>query len=318
MVPLGYESRDKKLVLNEEEAERVRLIFRRYLELASLGKLMEELRERGIVTKVRHLSKGRTIGGIPFTRGSLAYLLRNRFYIGEVRYRGEICLAQHTAILNRDLFEGVQQTLSSQHRGSARPRGRSGALLMGRLYDDAGNRMTPAHANKRGVRYRYYVSAALSQGRPAGSVTRVSAREIEAAVLRALRERYPDRQALDDRAVITGSVDRIVLRDAVLDITLLNDRDSATDAVDDPDDKGNCSAPAPALTVSWKRLPRATAVRSSCRTEARMSAPSVSRPERRSCGRLRLAADGCRRSSTAPPQARTRSLPVRAAAGVTS
>jgi site-specific DNA recombinase len=167
MVPLGYESRDKKLVLNEEEAERVRLIFRRYLELASLGKLMEELRERGIVSKVRHLSNGRTIGGIPFTRGSLAYLLRNRFYIGEVRYRGEVCLAQHTAILDRDLFEAVQQTLSSQHRASARARGRSGALLMGRLYDDAGNRMTPAHANKRGVRYRYYVSAALSQGRPA-------------------------------------------------------------------------------------------------------------------------------------------------------
>ena len=84
MVPLGYESRDKKLVINEEEAERVRLIFRRYLELASLGKLIEELRGREIVTKVRHLSNGRTIGGIAFTRGPLAYLLRNRFYIGEV------------------------------------------------------------------------------------------------------------------------------------------------------------------------------------------------------------------------------------------
>ena len=128
--------------------------------------LMQDLRERGIVTKVRHLSNGRTIGGIPFTRGSLAYLLRNRFYIGEVRYRGEVCLAQHPAILDRDLFEAVQQTLSSQHCASARPRGRSDALLMGRLYDDAGNRMTPAHANKGGVRYRYYVSAALSQGRP--------------------------------------------------------------------------------------------------------------------------------------------------------
>ena len=253
MVPLGYESRDKKLVLNEEEAERVRLIFRRYLELASLGKLMEELRERGIVTKVRHLSNGRTIGGISFTRGSLAYLLRNRFYIGEVRYRGEVCLAQHTAILDRDLFEAVQQTLSSQHCESPRPRGPSGALLLGRLYDDAGNRMTPAHANKGGVRYRYYVSSALSQGRPTGSVTRVSAHEIEAAVVRALRERYPEQDAVDDRTVITGSVDRIVLRDAALDITLLTDTESATDAVDCPENEGNCSAPAPALTVSWKR-----------------------------------------------------------------
>ena len=249
MVPLGYESRDKKLVLNEEEADRVRLIFRLYLELASLGLLMEELRERGIVSKVRHLSNGRTIGGIPFTRGSLAYLLRNRFYIGEVRYRGEICLAQHAAILDRDLFEEVQQTLSSQHCASARARGRSGALLMGRLYDDAGNRMTPAHANKRGVRYRYYVSAALSQGRPAGSVTRASARDIEAVVIRALRERYPEQDTLDDRAVITGSVDKIVLRDAALDISLLIDMESAIDAVDE----GNCSAPAPALTINWKR-----------------------------------------------------------------
>ena len=71
----------------------------------------------------------------------------------------------------------------------------------------------------------------------------MSAREIEAAVLRALRERYPEQDALDDRAVITGSVDRIVLRDAALDITLLADTESATDAVDDPDDERNCSAP---------------------------------------------------------------------------
>src|SRR5215207_4443581 len=102
MVPLGYESRDKKLVVNEDEAERVRLIFRRYLELGSLGKLLEDLRQRGVLTKVRHLSNGRGIGGIPFTRGPLAYLLRNRFYIGDVVYRGEICLAQHTPILDRE------------------------------------------------------------------------------------------------------------------------------------------------------------------------------------------------------------------------
>ena len=69
----------------------MRLIFRRYLELASLGKLMEELRKLGTVTKVWHPSNGCTIGGIPFPRGSLAYLLRDRFHIGEVRYRGEVC-----------------------------------------------------------------------------------------------------------------------------------------------------------------------------------------------------------------------------------
>jgi site-specific DNA recombinase len=77
-------------VVVEDEAERVRIIFQRYLELGSLNLLMADLRDRRIVTKVRSLSSGRTIGGIPFTRGPLAHLLRNRFYIGEVAYRDEV------------------------------------------------------------------------------------------------------------------------------------------------------------------------------------------------------------------------------------
>src|ERR1700760_2097474 len=99
MVPLGYVSRDKKLVVEEEEAERVRTIFRRYLDLGSISLLLADLRERGIITKVRQLSDGRTVGGIPFTRGPLAYLLRNRFYVGDVVFKGEICPAEHPPIL---------------------------------------------------------------------------------------------------------------------------------------------------------------------------------------------------------------------------
>src|SRR3954469_24869254 len=68
MVPLGYVTRDKKLFIEEEEAERVSTIFRRYLDLGSIGLLLADLRERGVVTKVRQLSDGRTVGGIPFTR----------------------------------------------------------------------------------------------------------------------------------------------------------------------------------------------------------------------------------------------------------
>src|SRR4029077_12149478 len=114
MVPLGYVTRDKKLFIEEEEAERVSTIFRRYLDLGSIGLLLADLRERGIVTKVRPLSDGRTVGGIPFTRGCLAYLLRNRFYIGEVDFKGEICPSEHPAILDRDLFEAVQRKLAEQ------------------------------------------------------------------------------------------------------------------------------------------------------------------------------------------------------------
>ena len=171
MVPLGYESRDKKLVVVDEEAERVRLIFRRYLELGSLDSLMRDLRERGVITKVRRLSNGNTIGGIPFTRGPLAYLLRNRFYIGEVVHRGEVCPAEHEPILARELFDAVQVKLANQHQTFLRGRAGSARLLMGRIYDD---RATPTHAQKGGRRYRYYVSCALSQGRAEGGRVSVS------------------------------------------------------------------------------------------------------------------------------------------------
>src|SRR5712671_3108073 len=188
VVPLGYESRNKKLVVNEEEAARVRAIFQLYLELGSLGHVMPELRRRGLVTKARALRDGRTIGGIPFTRGPLAHLLRNRFYIGEVVYREEICPGEHPPIIDRDLFDAVQRNLADQRNDHHSMRQKSEALLIGRIFDDRGNRMTPSHARKAGVRYRYYVSAALTQGQPelAGSVSRLPAVEIEQLVCNAV------------------------------------------------------------------------------------------------------------------------------------
>ena len=141
-------SRDKKLFIEEEEAERVRTIFRLYLDLGSIGLLLADLRERGIITKVRQLSDGRTVGGIPFTRGSLAYLLRNRFYLGEVVFRGQICPGEHPPILDRDLFEAVQRKLAEQHNGYRAVQVSRDALLTDRIFDDRGNRMSPSHATE--------------------------------------------------------------------------------------------------------------------------------------------------------------------------
>jgi hypothetical protein len=108
MAPIGYDTRDRKITVNEDEAERVRTIFRSYLRLGSMYRLMADLRERGIVSKVRRLKTGESVGGIPFTRGPLAHLLRNRFYIGEVSFKGELLKGEQPAIVDRDLFDAVQ------------------------------------------------------------------------------------------------------------------------------------------------------------------------------------------------------------------
>jgi site-specific DNA recombinase len=92
-LPLGYELRDGKPAIVEDEAERVRSIFRRYLEVAGINELARDLRDRNVCTKARTFSTGRIRGGIPFGRGTLSHLLRNRFFIGEVDYKGEYCLA---------------------------------------------------------------------------------------------------------------------------------------------------------------------------------------------------------------------------------
>src|ERR1700678_4419506 len=104
MAPLGYDTKDRRITVNEAEADGVRSIFRRYAELGSLNLLMADLRKRGIVTKVRTLKSGEQIGGIPFTRGPLAHLLRNRFYIGEVALKGEVLKGEQVPIVDKDLF----------------------------------------------------------------------------------------------------------------------------------------------------------------------------------------------------------------------
>ena len=223
LTPLGYDSKDRKITVNEPEAETVRTIFGRYLELGSLGPLLVDLRRRGIGTKRRILTSGKSIGGIPFTRGPLAHLLRNRFYIGEVLFKGEILPGEQPPILDRDLFDAVQARLSEQLTNRVKARVNSEALLMGRIFDDRGNPMRTSHARKSGIRYRYYVSSALVDGRPeeAGSIPRVPAAEIETLVARTVRERVG--ADADDKSVIAAHSPRVVIRPKEIEIRIGNE-----------------------------------------------------------------------------------------------
>jgi site-specific DNA recombinase len=223
MVPLGYKVQNRKVVVIKNEAEIVRVIFKRYLELGSLNLLMQDLRQRKILTKVRRLSNGRAIGGNPLTRGPLAHLLRNRFYIGEVAFKGEILPGEQPPILDRKLFESVQRKLDEQRTSHSTTRTNSESLLMGRIFDDRGNRMTPSHASKNGKRYRYYLSSALVQGhaKNAGSVRRVSAPEIETLAINAVRNRLNNSSVVSDHDLINSQVARVEIQAERLAITLL-------------------------------------------------------------------------------------------------
>jgi site-specific DNA recombinase len=211
MAPLGYDTKDRRISVNEAEAERVRTIFRSYLKLGSLNLLMADLRKRGIISKVRTLKTGQTVGGISFTRGPLAHLLRNRFYIGKVAFKGDILKGEQPAIVDRDLFDAVQVKLNEQRNNHTTTRLNSEALLIGRIFDDRGNRMSPSHARKGGVKYRYYLSSAAFQGQAehAGSIRRVPAAEIETLVATSVREHLKLSESMDDRTLVNTHVAHI-------------------------------------------------------------------------------------------------------------
>ncbi|MCK1379359.1 recombinase family protein, partial [Bradyrhizobium sp. 24] len=219
-VPLGYDTKEKKLVINKSEADTVRTIFRLYRELGSFSKLVAELDRRKIVTKRRNTKVAKFQGGIPFTYGPLAYLLKNRIYIGETHHSGKWFKGEHEAMMDRQLFDAVQQQLKSNTVKRKIAFSESGALLQGKIFDDKGNLMGPSFSSKNGVRYRFYVSRAL-RGRKhnAGSVTRISAPEIESLVKASFEERFglPIEQAINN-------VERIVVSANSIQVSLTASR----------------------------------------------------------------------------------------------
>lgn len=216
-IPLGYINQNKKLVIVPKEAERVRWMFRRYLELKSIGQLLEEMNQQGIRTKVLTLSSGKKRGGVPYGKGALAYLLKNRCYVGEILHKGQIHVADHEPIIDRPTFDAVQVSLGAKVVARTTRSKASPVLLQGLLFDSAGNRMTPSHSRKKGVRYRYYVSQAILQSRKgqAGQVFRVPAPDVEGVIERFLRDRC--RGELGDiRALVEAQIARItVLPDSI-------------------------------------------------------------------------------------------------------
>jgi site-specific DNA recombinase len=214
---LGYDVRERRLVANPGEAETVRYIHQRYLELGCVRQLSRELAERSTVSKIRVSRKGIKSGGCRFSRGALYELLSNPLHIGEIRHRGTRYPGQHEAIVPRELWEEVQQ-----HLRNKAARGRQSATsaiahpLAGKIFDADGESLYAQGAAKAGRRYRYYVSRCLVHGTASDDRKgwRLAAPELERAVASAAQ------QILRDRAGVLEVIERSQLQSPNLSGTL--------------------------------------------------------------------------------------------------
>jgi hypothetical protein len=162
LVPLGYDAKDRTLVVNEAEARTVRTIFQLYLELGCARRVKEAADRQGLVSKYRRFDSGKTFGGVAFTRGRIYHLLANPVYVGEIRHKRRSYPGQHPAIIDRATFEAVNLRLKANaSRVKAQTSAATHSPLVGKLTDEAGQRLTPSHAVRRGKRYCYYVSRRL-------------------------------------------------------------------------------------------------------------------------------------------------------------
>ncbi|WP_292595476.1 recombinase family protein [Mesorhizobium sp.] len=200
VVPLGYRVDNRKLVIDETEAQTVRHLFARYLTLKSVQGLVDEVASDGLSTRSRQRKDGSIAVTMPFGRGNLYHLLSNPICIGKIRHKDQVYDGEHEAIVTSATFEAAQALLASQ----APPRRRQSNvtqphLLTGLIVDEAGEKLRSVHANKQGVRYRYYVSKQFVDRRRNGSEGwRLPARAVESTVEHRLNRILGDHAQLSD------------------------------------------------------------------------------------------------------------------------
>ncbi len=180
-VPLGYDVRDRKLVVNDAEADLVRAVFTGFVETRSGTLLLRRLREAGVTTKRRK----------PFTKTDIYRVLNNRVYLGEAVHKGTAYPGEHAAIVTPAQWQAAHEVLQVSPRVRRNQTvSQMPALLRGLIFGSDGRAMSPTHARgKRGQIYKYYVSQSVLKGSAADGpeVARVPAGEIEAAVITQVR-----------------------------------------------------------------------------------------------------------------------------------
>jgi site-specific DNA recombinase len=197
-LPLGYDKdpdpEKRTLVINKEEAKAVQTLFELYARHGSLSAVRLEAERLGLRSKIRAARDGTLSGGSVFSNGQIRHLLRNPIYIGRIRHKERSWPGLHPRIIDEDLWNRVQTGLDQARRGvrcglgSGRATATCKAPLVGKLFDETGDRLTPTHTVKDGRRHRYYVSNRLIAGGVDPSGWRLPASALERTVAHAISE----------------------------------------------------------------------------------------------------------------------------------
>ncbi|KDB05143.1 resolvase, partial [Defluviimonas sp. 20V17] len=237
-VPFGYQPDGRSLKIDETEAPIIRHIHDLYHDLGSVRTAAERAEELGYRTRPRSFATGASTGGTPFSRGHIYQILTNPLYAGRIRHRDKIYDGQHPAIIDPTAWDEMQERLATE---AARTRGRSNAAerstLVGKLFDETGDRLTPSHSRKNGKRLRYYISRRLVTDRREkhADAWRLPARDLENGIARILRDHLRKASVITDLVRDLKASELPELREKLLQIA------------DDCDPNGSADVWAPLL-----------------------------------------------------------------------
>ena len=189
-VPIGYERKDKKLIIETSGATKVKKIFEKYIELKSVPNLKTYLAGENI----------RTNTGKNFDKGHLYHILQNKTYTGKIVHKNNVYEGEHAAIIEENLFNLAQDLLQANKVDESRKHNASNSLLAGKIYDDKNNRMTPSYSKTRNKKYRYYVSQPVLKfdKTKAGSISKLPAEETEKFVTDEIRSYFFDTKQIQN------------------------------------------------------------------------------------------------------------------------
>ncbi len=311
VAPLGYDVAEGQLVVSPKEAETVRTLFELYLSYGNVRQVHGEAARLGLRTKIRPSGRG----GLPLSRGHIYRILSNPIYVGEITHKDRRYPGRHEAIVDRQVWERVQQQLAGNRIARRNGTGaKVPSLLGGLLRTERGRPMVPSHANKSGRRYRYYVSQPHGRDPGKDSPVRLPAGEIERLVLAEVRSYLGDRRrllgGLDASRRLAGDVAAMLERAATLRDRLAGSNVSEQrsillellDRVEVTSERVRIFVRASALEESIGSDTDGRDVRSGAREQETVALDVAARPRRHGTGIKLVVAGGAGNSGTPDPK----------------